>query len=176
MKHWPHSPLHLFDFKGAYMVTGSTIQKEHFFKTPDDLSLLEKHLFILAEKYGWRLEAWALFPNHYHIIAHSPENPGSLQKFIAHFHSNTARELNLKHSIPGRKVWFQYWDTQLTYPNSYYARLNYVMQNPVKHGVVLLAENYPWCSAHWFTKNAKVSHQSVVFGYKIDAVSVNDDF
>ena len=46
------------------MVTGSTPQKEHFFKTPAELNLLEKHLFELALKYEWKLEAWALFPNH----------------------------------------------------------------------------------------------------------------
>ncbi len=54
--------------------------------------------------------------------------------------------------------------------------MNYVMQNPVRHGLVDLAENYPWCSASWFLKNASKSHQKVVTAYKIDEVNVIDNF
>ena len=32
---------------------------------------------------------------------------------------------------------------------SYLARLNYVHQNPVKHGLVRVANQYRWCSAAW---------------------------
>ena len=106
----------------------------------------------------------------------SPENPETLRKFITHLHATTARALNNLHNQPGRRIWYQYWDSQLSFQNSYYARLNYVMQNPVKHGVVDLAENYPWCSAHWFVKHANKSHQAVVQGYKIDSIKVLDDF
>lgn len=150
MSKWPHSPAHLFDFKGTYMVTGSTLRKEHFFKTSVELNLLESQLFELAIKYKWDLEAWALFSNHYHIITKTSQDPKTLKQFITHFHANTARELNRLHQQSGRAIWYQYWDTQLSYQNSYMARLHYVMQNPVRHGVIDLAENYPWCSAHWF--------------------------
>ena len=176
MTTWPHSPAHSFNFTGSYMVTGSTIHKEHFFKTPVELNLLEEHLFELAIKYEWKLEAWAIFSNHYHFVAQSPIDASTLRKFITHFHSITAKALNRLHQQPGRRVWYQYWDTQLTYLNSYFARLNYVMQNPVKHGLVDLAENYPWCSKGWFLKNASLSHQKVVNGYKIDEVQVVDDY
>src|SRR6185295_13265442 len=39
----------------------------------------------------------------------------------------------------GRQVWYNFWDTKLTFENSYLARLNYVHQNPVKHGLVCIA-------------------------------------
>lgn len=158
------------------MVTGSTLLKEHFFKTPVELNLLQDHLFNLAIKYGWRLEAWALFSNHYHIIAQSPENPETLRKFMTHLHANVARELNSLHNTPGRKVCYQFWDSQLSYPNSYYARLNYVMQNPVRHGLVTNAEEYPWCSMNWFNKNTPLSRRLTVEGFKTDQVNIIDDF
>ena len=176
MTEWPHFPAHIFDFKGSYMVTGGTLYKEHFFKTPTELNLLQDNLFKLAIKYEWNLEAWALFSNHYHIIVQSPENPETLRKFITHFHANTARELNKLHNQPGRRVWYQFWDSQLTYQSSYYARLNYVMQNPVKHGIVDLAQSYPWCSTQWFSTHANKSHKAVINSFKTDAVHVLDDF
>lgn len=166
----------MFNSKGTYMVTGGTSYKEHFFKTPELLDFLQSTLFELAGLYHWRLEAWAIFSNHYHFIAQSPDNPESLQKFIKHFHNNTSRELNKIEKKTGRKVWYQYWDTQLTFTNSYLARLNYVMNNPVKHQLVEDAEFYPWCSASWFAKNANVSHRKVVMSFKTDIVHVMDDF
>jgi putative transposase len=41
---------------------------------------------------------------------------------------------------PERQVWYNYWDTLLTYQSSYLARLNYVHQNAVKHRLVPVAE------------------------------------
>src|SRR6266568_1178059 len=59
-------------------------------------------------------------------------------------------------SVPmGRRVWFQYHDTQLTFEKSYLARLKYVNENPVHHGIVLRATNYGWCSARWFEDHAE---------------------
>jgi putative transposase len=176
MNHWPHSPCHLFNDKGTYMVTSGTYQKQHFFHSPEHLNLLQTSLFTLAEKYGWRLEAWAIFSNHYHLIAQSPENPASLPKWIAHLHTSTARELNRMDNAPGRKVWHQFRDTYLSFHNSYLARLNYVMQNPVKHKLVGNAELYPWCSAGWFALNANRSYVETVKSFKTDELNIEDDF
>jgi putative transposase len=90
------------------MVTGATLYKDHFFKTEQHLDLLETSLFDLATKYQWRLEAWAIFPNHYHFIAQSPYDPSTLRKLITHFHAHTARHLNSLENTPGRKIWYQY--------------------------------------------------------------------
>ena len=49
-------------------------------------------------------------------------------------------------------IWHNFWDTELTYEKSYLARLNYVHQNAVKHGLVARACQYRWCSAAWFER------------------------
>lgn len=176
MSHWPHSPCHVFNHDGSYMVTGSTLHKEHFFRNPEDLDQLQNLLFELAEQYEWRLEAWSIFSNHYHIIAQAPKDPSTLKKFITHYHNNSARLLNKSKNTSGRKIWYQFWDTQLTYENSYLARLNYVMQNPVKHGMVANAWDYTWCSMKWFLDNSATSRVKTITGFKIDSVQVLDDF
>ena len=33
---------------------------------------------------------------------------------------------------PARRVWFNFRETRLSYPRSYFARMNYTHQNPVK--------------------------------------------
>ena len=91
-------------------------------------------------------------------------------------HSVTAREANRLDEAPERKVWHNYWDTQLTYEKSYLARLNYVHQNPVKHGLVLVANQYPWCSAAWFERTATTAQIKTVYSFKIDQVRIADDY
>ena len=65
---------------------------------------------------------------------------------------------------------------KLTYQKSYLARLNYVHQNAVKHGLVPVANQYPWCSARWFEGLASPAIVQSIYRFKIDAVSMKDGF
>jgi hypothetical protein len=64
----------------------------------------------------------------------------------------------------------------LTYQKSYLARLNYVHQNPVKHALVAVADQYAWCSAQWFEQTASPAMVRSIYAFKTESVSVNDDF
>jgi putative transposase len=67
-------------------------------------------------------------------------------------------------------------ETPLTYQNSYLARLNYVHQNPVKHRLVPVANQYPWCSAAWFEREASAATVKSIYRFNLDKVQVLDDF
>jgi hypothetical protein len=56
------------------------------------------------------------------------------------------------------------------------ARLNYVHQNPVKHGLVPVANQYPWCSASWFERTASPAAIKTIYGFKIDKLRIDDDY
>ncbi len=176
MSDWPHSPVHRLSQRGAYMITSATHHKAPIFTGAQNLTSLAKSLFELAPKYGWELQAWAVFPNHYHFVALSPENPETLKTLIRHLNSVTAIEVNQRTGVTGRKVWYQYWETHITYPGSYLARLNYVMNNPVRHGVVPRASLYQWCSAAWFEQRAESAFRRQVFATKTDRVSILDEY
>ena len=174
MPDWPHSPLHRLGEGGAYMVTASTYRKEPFLSTPSRLTLVRDALFELAKEMGWLLQAWAVLRNHYHFIAQSPQQAETLPPLIRKLHARTAKALNEEDRNPGRRVWFQYWDTLLTYERSYFARLNYVHQNPVKHCLVRQAEAYPWCSAGWFARTATPAFYRRITGMATDRLNVLD--
>jgi putative transposase len=176
MKYWPHAPCHIVDTAGTFIVTSATYNKELLFKSDELLDLLEERLFHFAEKYKWMLQAWAIFPNHYHFIAQSPSNRQNLSQFLQHYHSETAIHLNKIQNKHGRKVWFQFWETRITFQKSYLARLNYVIQNPVKHGIVKEAQDYRWCSANWFKKHSSPATFNTVTSFKIDNINIKDDF
>jgi len=122
------------------------------------------------------LDAWAILVNHYHFIAQSTNGKENLDQMLQSLHSKTAIELNELDGTPRRQVWWNYYDTCLSYQKNYLARLHYVHRNPEKHGVVKRAEDYPWCSMGWFVQEAGAPFRNSVFSFKIDKLNVYDDF
>ncbi len=173
---WHHAPLHRLEEQGIYMVTAGTRHKEHFFPGSDRLDLLQEHLFVYAREFGWELQAWAIFSNHYHFIAASPEDPKDLRRFLGKLHMKTGQAVNQADETPGRKVWYQFWDTHITFESSYWPRIRYVQENPVKHGLGPVATQYRWCSATWFEQRAEPAVRRKLQSFRINQLKIHDDF
>jgi putative transposase len=175
--YWPHAPVHRLSQTGTYFVTARTYKEHHYFKGAARLSVLYRGLLKCANMYGWQMEAWAVFSNHYHFVAHSPANAASAESMVTmltRLHSETAKWVNKLDNTPGRQVWHNYRETALTYPQSYLARLNYTHQNPVKHGLVATASQYPWGSASWFERTATLAQVRQIYKIKTDQVKVEE--
>ncbi len=164
---WPHAPLHRISKQGTYIVTAGIYQKQHLFAGADRLDHLETALLHAAKEAGWHLEAWAVFSNHYHFVAHAQPDCLALAVWIAKLHYETSGAINALDQCAGRKVWFNYRDTELTYGARIW-RLNYVHQNAVKHGLVRVANQYRWCSAAWFERTATPAQVRTIYRFKID--------
>ena len=173
---WPHAPVHRLTEHGIYFVTAGTYQKLHHFRGSERLAVLHRGLIKVCSNFGWRLEAWAVFSNHYHFVAESPTTAETLPAMIGLLHERTAKWINKLDQTPKRKVWHNYRETQLTFERSYLARLNYTHQNPVKHGLVKRANDYPWCSARWFEKESSPAMVKAITRFKTDNVKVPDDY
>ncbi len=161
---------------GLYMVTAGTMGKKPYLSTAERLDFFQHTFFAVAEELGWEIHAWAILNNHYHWVGAASDSSGPLHRFVGKLHMVTAKELNHCDDSPGRKIWFQYWDTVITNQASYFARLNYVHHNAVKHGVTLNAENYRWNSAAWFAQNATPAFRATIESFKTDSVNVPDDY
>jgi putative transposase len=176
---WPHAPPHFTGAKGIYFVTASTYRKHHHFQGNERLDVLHRGLLKVASDTGWRLQAWAVFPNHYHFVAASPaqdDSAASLTRMLAFLHEKTAKWVNRLDGEPGRKVWHNFRDTRLTFEKSWLARLHYVHANAVHHRLVRQPADYPWGSAAWFERTATPAFVKSVYSLKIDQVRVADDF
>lgn len=174
--HSRHAPPHWLFEQGIYLVTAGTFQKLPHWSTPERRDFLLDALFARAAEFGWQLQAWAVLPNHYHFVAKSPEDAATLRRFLSKLHMTTAKQLNEWDGTPGRKVWYQYWDSCITFERSYLARLNYVNHNPVHHGMTDNALEYRWCSAGWFAENSPAAWREKVESCKTDRLEVADDF
>jgi putative transposase len=175
-KVYPHNPPHYFVPNAMYMVTGAILRSQNLL---DEDRRKEYVLGTLVERtnlLGWGLQAWAILNNHYHFIAKAPAYVSTLSKLIRQVHSITAIQLNKWDKTPGRQVWFNYWDSCLTYEKSYLARLHYIHMNPIKHRLADSALDYPYCSYKWFIEKSDEDLKRQVLNQPIDRLNVLDDF
>jgi putative transposase len=176
MRQWPHAPSKCVTAPGLYFVTGATYQKKNLFTDGPRIEMLHDILLETAEKQGWEMMAWAVFAKHYHFVGLSPDRENPASKLCSRVHTVTANALNAMDNQRGRQVWYRSWDVRLTFQRSVLARLAYVAENPVRHGLVRQAVDYPWCSAKWFRDQADKSFVETVMSFKTDTIKVYDDF
>ncbi|CAN5863642.1 transposase [soil metagenome] len=178
---WPHAPPHRLAQAGVFFVTARCLDKQHYFATPERREYLQESLLVLSARYGWDMEAWAVLSNHYHFVAHSPaatllcpDPAASLLKFLRHLHGHTARHVNRLDAAAGRQVWHNFRETHLTFQPSYLARLNYVHQNAVHHGLVPVADQWEWCSAARFQRAVTPAWWRTIESFKYDQIAIED--
>jgi len=171
--------VHHLSERGAYFLTVGTYLKAHHFSGCERSRVLHRGLLTVARDFGWMLEAWAVFSNHYHFVGHSPETEDtaeSLSRMLGLLYEKTAKWVNRCDRAPGRQVWHNFRETHLTYQKSYLARLKYAHHNAVKHGLVPVANQYPWCSAAWFERVATPAQVKTIYSLKTDRLHVYDEY
>jgi putative transposase len=175
MVDWPHAPPHRFrELESIYFITASTRHRQHLYRSPADLDRLAETLFRAANLRECALQAWALLSNHYHLVLSG--RGGDVRQMLDDIATGEGMACNRRDDTPGRQLWFQYRDTELTFERSWLARLRYTHENAVHHGLVTDARRYRWCSAAWFESNARPSFVKVVRSFNIDRVNVPDDY
>jgi putative transposase len=104
---WPHAPPHRLQSAGVFFLTSRAHGGRHLLMEDDMKDWFQDRLFSLAVDYGWRLEAWAILSNHYHLIGHSPPAGGqTLRHLVTALHSLTTKERNRRDGAAGRnRLW-----------------------------------------------------------------------
>jgi putative transposase len=95
------------------------------------------------------LEAWVVLPNHYHLLIDSPDLR-LFSRLIQQVHGRTSRQWNVEDNAAGRKCWYRFSDRAIRSEAHYFAALNYIHANPVKHGLVSSGLEWSVSSIHQF--------------------------
>jgi putative transposase len=175
LKRYRHAPAHLFLTDYHYFITAGTYEKKPCF----DSDVKKKLLFntickILKENYG-KLQGWVILANHYHILT-KLKDAFFLPQITRKIHSISAVLVNKVSKQPGRKIWYQYWDECIRDERDYYAKLNYIQFNPVKHGYVWGPEEYKFSSYNHYLKIEGVNWLEGIFKHFPPKEVEKDDF
>jgi len=89
---------------------------------------------------NWRVGRYVVLPDHVHLFcAPGAWPPPALKPWVIFW----KRLVALKTELAG--IWQEgFWDTQLRHHESYGAKWDYVQQNPVRHGLLRDASDWPY--------------------------------
>jgi putative transposase len=177
-KTYKHNPPHLVISNSKYFITGAIDQKRMLLQSDEAKLRLIRSLKQGLNSYGWKLEEWVVLHNHYHLMAESPDKADSLSGIMRDIHKFTAMWMrkNIQAATGLEKIWWNYWDTCLTYERSYFTRLNYLWYNPQKHGVIANAEEWTFGSLYDRIREDERYIRTIRENYPFDSVEVRDDF
>ncbi|MFL6516016.1 MAG: REP-associated tyrosine transposase [Chthoniobacterales bacterium] len=92
---------------------------------------------------SWLVGRYVIMPNHIHFFCSPAKVPiEPIQKWVAYWKSLASREWPRPHEQP---IWQRdFWDTQLRQHESYGSKWEYVVNNPVRAGLVKNGEHWPF--------------------------------
>jgi putative transposase len=143
-----HSPPH-FEYEGEmdFIITAACFEHAHIIgKSAERMSECESELISICEQSNARLNAWCVLPNHYHLLTRT-NAIDVLLGGIGHFHGSSSFRWNGEDDRRGRRVWYRCVERSMRSERHFYASLNYVHHNPVRHGYVEKWQDWPYSSA-----------------------------
>jgi putative transposase len=115
-------------------------------------------------QHPFKIDAIVILPDHIHAIWTMPDNDGNYSKRWRLIKSIFSRSLPKgEHISPSRMnkgergIWQRrYWEHQIKDDTDFERHVNYIHYNPVKHGLVKNAADWPYSSFHRFMANGKL--------------------
>ncbi len=133
------------EFPGAiWHVTSRGNEKREIFRDDEDR---ERFLSVLArtvEMCGWRLHAYVLMGNHYHLVVETPEP--NLSRGMRQLNGIYTQGFNRRHGRTGHLMQGRYKAILVERETHLLALLRYVVRNPVRAGLVRRAGAWRWSS------------------------------
>ena len=121
------------------------------FVDDEDRRFFLKCLAEVCEKTGWRVHAWVLMSNHYHLFIETPE--ANLVEGMKWFQNTVTRRFNTRHREWGRLFGDRYKSVLVEAGlAAYHTTLwDYIHLNPCRAGLIDYAKgesllDYPWSS------------------------------
>ena len=141
-----HAPPHPFREAGGYMISAANFEHKPILKSPERRTEFETRLLEAAQEIAKEIIAWAVLPNHYHILLHV-QSLNHVSATLQHLHGVTSREWNIVDNLTGkRRVWYKFTDSYIRNETHLHLAFNYIHYNPVKRGYTKDAYEWHWSS------------------------------
>lgn len=125
-----------FEFPGAfYHVLARGNRRDAIFLDDEDRRYFLKVLSEACGKTGWRIHAWVLMTNHYHLLLETPE--ANLVEGMKWVQNTYTRRFNIRHGLWGRLFGYRYKSVLVEGGGTYYETLlDYIHLNPARAKLV----------------------------------------
>jgi len=114
--------------------------------SPRRIEEFEADLLETIQPYQIEIYAWSILPNHYHLLVRT-DRMKALIAAIGKLHGRKSYAWNQEENCRGRQVWSGCIERRIRSGRHFWATLNYVHNNPVRHGYVRKWVDWPYSSA-----------------------------
>jgi putative transposase len=140
-----HAPPHFPDGRKPYLISAACFEHQPIISTDERRKEFESNLLsLLAGDGDADIRAWVVLPDHHHVLLVA--NLEAVSLALRRLHSGSAIGWNREDQRQGRKVWHRFADRAIRDERHYWATVNYIHGNPVKHGWVGRADEWKPCS------------------------------
>lgn len=136
-----------YEENAVYNITCNTYSRQPIFKEKKAAAFLMNILGYYKIVLKFNLYCYCIMPDHLHIIIQPRSAKYNISEIMRHIKGSFARAYNnliRKNGIIWQRRFF---DTILQTEEEFLTRLNYILQNPVRAGIMNEAKEYPYSSA-----------------------------
>lgn len=153
------------EYEGAfYHVTSRGNEKKEIFSNTDDYEKFKSYLWEAREKFGFKLHAYVLMINHFHLLIETPE--ANLNRLMHYLNGSYTGYYNRKNGRVGHLFQGRY-KAILVDRDSYLVELSrYMHLNPVRAGMVEKPEDYQYSSyrSYIFPAGERIVDREMILG------------
>jgi putative transposase len=143
-----HSPPHRPNFGHLrFLISTACYEHRHYIgHSPERMGGFSHDLLAVFAAHASRTFAWCVLPNHYHALVEATDVK-SLLSALGQLHGRTSYVWNGDEKVRGRKVFYRAVERAMRSDRHFFATLNYVHHNPVRHGYAVRWLDWRWGSA-----------------------------
>jgi putative transposase len=151
-----HGPPHYVADSGLYLMTAACYEHRAIIgESPERMAEFEATLLESTQASAQSIFAWIVLPNHYHLLVRALDVK-RLITALGQVHGATSFRWNGEDEMRGRKVWHCAAETEIKSEGHFWATMNYVLHNAVRHGYVERWQDWPYSNAAAYL--AEVGH------------------
>ncbi len=129
---------------GIHHVTARGVRRLPLYTCPDDYRLFLDVLGLVAGRFGWRILAYCLMPNHYHLVVETPEPNLSAGMHV--LNSRYAHAFNDRYGHTGHVFEARFGAVLVERDGHLLELLRYVHRNPVRALLCREPGEWEWSS------------------------------
>ena len=138
-----------FDYIGVYAYFLTILTKDHdaYFKEAEVVSHLNNLLLETAKSEGFDVLVYCFMPDHLHLLVMGMDDKSNLKRFISLFKQKSGYWFKKNYS---ENLWhISYYDHVLRKEESIEGVARYILENPVRKGLVSDYKEYPFSWSFW---------------------------
>ena len=152
-----------YNAQASYFITTCTPDRRKVFVHADFYEICRDELFALSDQYGFVTDAYVFMSDHVHWICEAQHENSSLTEFVSMWKQRTGWEWRQRQGV---RLWQKgYWERILRENDNALSIARYLVENPVRAGLVADARHYP------FSGSQRYELEHIMTAYQMDLKS-----